>query len=532
MRTIFSIKKVVLLVCLLLASCTPTASRLPTPPQPIIIQTSQPADLAPDATRQSTAASATPSLPAPEVLLTPWDDRSVFQNGLVPSEQGILQGLPGASVYHIDLTIEPGLTTLTGQEEIRYTNREAAPLDKIYLRLFPNLMAGKITVTDLKVNGQPADSSLEQQDSALAIPVAPPLAPGESLVLRMAFTEQVPSDSTTGYGILGFSNEVLSLSQFYPLIPVYDEKGWHTEIPPDYGDPAYTDTSFYLVRITAPAELVIAASGAPVQQEKKGDHQTATWASGPARDFYIAASDRYSISTVKAGDTTMQSFAFPESKNSAGQTLEVARQAFESFGKRFGPYPYTYFNIAATATQALGIEYPGEIALNEQLLSPNGKFGNLPTSAYLQATVAHEAAHQWFYGIVGDDQVNQPWLDESMAQYDTYLYYLDKVNPTAAEAIKSDWKGRWARVNDEKTPIGEPVSAYSPRSYGAIVYGRGPLFLDALSQQMGETKFDAFLKDYYQANKWGIATTAGFEQLAQKDCGCNLSQLFKDWIGK
>jgi len=273
---------------------------------------------------------------------------------------------------------------------------------------------------------------------------------------------------------------------------------------------------------------VIAASGNIVEEAQSGENQVLTVASGPVRDFYIAASERYTVASGQAGETTVNSYAFPEFQESAAQVLEYARAAFESYERRFGVYPYTDFNIVATPTQALGIEYPGQIVLALSLYSSTEKVGGIA----LEATAAHEFAHQWFYGIVGDDQVNQPWLDEAMAQFVTALYFEDSGKSGTAGAIRDDWKARWARVDKADIPIGQPVAEYTPREYSAIVYGRGPIFLEELSKEMGEAGFDLFLKEYYRAYQWGIATTADFEQLAEQTCACELSPLFREWVGE
>ena len=71
---------------------------------------------------------------------------------------------------------------------------------------------------------------------------------------------------------------------------------------------------------------------------------------------------------------------------------------------------------------------------------------------------------------------------------------------------------------------------YSGAAYGAIVYGRGPIFVDELAAQMGLEAFDQFLKDYYATYQWGIATTEGYKQLAEKHCDCDLTDLFNEWV--
>src|SRR6188474_124007 len=70
----------------------------------------------------------------------PWDDRSIFQSGLVESARPVLDELPGASVYHIDFKISNELNTYTGTEEVRYTNNESVPLKEVQFRLFANIL--------------------------------------------------------------------------------------------------------------------------------------------------------------------------------------------------------------------------------------------------------------------------------------------------------------------------------------------------------------------------------------------------------
>ena len=76
------------------------------------------------------------------------------------------------------------------------------------------------------------------------------------------------------------------------------------------------------------------------------------------------------------------------------------------------------------------------------------------------------------------------------------------------DGYRATWLSRWDRVNRQDIPIGLPAGSYQGREYGAIVYGRGPLFVEALAKRMGQSAFDQFLRDYYQSNKWGIGATA------------------------
>jgi hypothetical protein len=131
---------------------------------------------------------------------------------------------------------------------------------------------------------------------------------------------------------------------------------------------------------------------------------------------------------------------------------------------------------------------------------------------------------------VGNDQVDEPWLDEALVQYVVALYYLDTGGQSAAQAYRDSWYGRWDRVDRADIPIGLPAGNYESGEYGAIVYGRGPLFVEALSEKMEQEKFDEFLRDYYASRKWGIATGDTFKELAEQHCQCDLAPLFQEWV--
>jgi aminopeptidase N len=202
--------------------------------------------------------------------------------------------------------------------------------------------------------------------------------------------------------------------------------------------------------------------------------------------------------------------------------LQYAAQALRVFSDRYGPYPYTELDLVSTPTLALGIEYPGMIAITQDIIAPG--------DVYFESTVAHEVAHQWFYGLVGNDQLDDPWLDEALAQWATLQYFTDEHGPGAAAGFRASLTGRWERTAGELIPIGLPVAAYSGGEYGSIVYGRGPLFFEALRDSMGAGAFDSFLRAYVEANAWGVATPEGLKALAEAECACNLTGLFEEWV--
>ena len=463
-------------------------------------------------------------------LNTPWDDRALFQSGLVESARPVLNELQGASVYHLEFNIAEDIYHVTGTEEVRYTNTETVALNEIQFRLFPNILGGEMLVTDLQVDRQVVSPKYDLGNSLMLVPLSTALEPGQSVILKMDFAITVPQEVELNYGVLAYYDEVLTLAHAYPMLCVYDDEGWNAEIPPQDGDVTYADTSFYIVKVTAPKGLTLITSGQRLSFDEAGQVQTTIVANGPARDFYLVASPNFEEVTQTFGEVTIRSYARKEFKNGAQFALDVASRAIDVFGKRYAPYPYTELDIVSTPTLALGIEYPGAIAIADRIYDVAGEYRGSPASIYMESTVAHEVGHQWFYSLVGDDQLDDPWLDESLTQFATLQYYTDIYGAEGADGFRASLEDRWARVENAQIPIGLPVAGYTGSEYGAIVYGRGPLFFVALKNEMGTDIFDAFIKDYTETNAWDIATPEGMQALAEKHCACDLDAIFAEWV--
>ena len=477
-----------------------------------------------------TIAKTTATPAAPDIFNTAWDDRSIFQSGLVASEQEILAELPYASVYHLEFNIARDLFHITGVEEVRYTNAEQVALDQVQLHLFPNILGGEMTISNLTVKGETAAPRYELQNSLLIVPLSTPLEPGQSVILRMNFAVTIPQTVDLNYGVLSYFENVLTLAHAYPMIAVYDDEGWNAEIPPQNGDVTYADAAFFLIEITAPKDITLVSTGRVIQTGESGESQTMSVASGPARDFYLVAGRDYQTSTQTFGEITIRSYAPQQHREGAEMAVEVAARAIEDFSARYAPYPYTELDIVSTPTLALGIEYPGMIAITSRIYDVGRDYRGTPASIYMESTVAHEVGHQWFYGLVGDDQLDDPWLDESLTQFATLQYYADEYGPGGEEGFRRSLEGRWDSIQRADIPIGLPVGDYTGQEYSAIVYGRGALFFIALRERMGAESFDAFLKAYTETLSWQVATPDVLQSMAEQHCACDLDDLFNEWV--
>lgn len=521
-----------------MSACRPPASErvaaTPSyaPPAPTISPSSTPATKEPPAQDLTpvtkTPVPPTPSLLQPTLLPYAWDNMDIFRSGLLDRETMVFNALDGASVYHLVLQIEDP-TILNGKMEVRYTNMEKEALDDIYFHLFADELGGSINISEVTVNARPADTIRE--NTAFRIPLETPLMPGEEVIVAMNFKTTVPQGESTKYNILAYDEDILALAHFYPMIATYDERGWHIESSPPHGDETYADMSYYIVQVTAPADQTIAASGVEVDRSENDGQQNITLAAGPMRDFFLAMSDRFDVVSRNIGPVRINSYAPREQLDGAQLALDVTAQAVRSYSERFGPYPYTELDVVSTPTLALGVEYPGLFVNAVRIYDLNEASSSGTTNAIvLEATTAHETGHQWFYNLVGNDQLNEPWLDEALTQYATWTYFIDRYGEQNAQGFYNSLEGRWARNDFADIPIGLPAEAYSGSDYGAIVYGRGPIFLNELANYMGQETFDLFLRDYVDKYRWQIATSKDFQALAEQHCSCDLSSLFNDWV--
>lgn len=484
-------------------------------------------------------ASATPAtdsvplpLPEPELFATTWDNRSDFTNNLIGAEQGTLTQDPSASVYHLELTISDDYRRMMGKEEVLYTNREEIALNEVLFRLYPNLLGGSATTSNVRVNGAEVMPVLELEETILRVPLAQPLHPGEAVVIAMSFDVEIPDSPEGNYGSFTFVEDTLALAHAYPMIAEYTEAegGWEAEIPAQSGDIIYAASSYYRVRLTTPSAAVVVTSGIPVNEgETNEENRTVVYHGGPMRDFYIAMSENYVMSETTVGETTIRSYTYSDAEIGE-EVLNQTAASLETFNTLIGAYPFTELQIAETPNLALGIEYPGVIVLTNRLYDPTTQTNSGNLAAVRESTVAHEVGHQWFYSTVGNDQLDEPWLDESMAQYVTYRYFVARYGPQAAEGFLASLEGRWSGVGERPIPVGLPVSDYTPQEYGAIVYGRGPIFFIQLEDDLGTETIDAFLQSYYANHKFGISTAAALKADLEATCGCDLTPMFEEWI--
>ena len=128
----------------------------------------------------------------------------------------------------------------------------------------------------------------------------------------------------------------------------------------------------------------------------------------------------------------------------------------------------------------------------------------------------------------------EPWLDEALTQYSVSLYMEDRYGVEAAQKYRTRYfTDRFATELKEKGDrrVGQPTSAFPRWSYFPIVYGKGPLFFDAVRKGSDDARFDAWLRAYYERFRYGTAHANDLLQAAE-DVGLGpvVHAAYDEWI--
>jgi aminopeptidase N len=315
----------------------------------------------------------------------------------------------------------------------------------------------------------------------------------------------------------GYSKRTMSLGNWYPVMAPYrEDKGWYGLNSFPVGDPYVTEVADYHVTITSTGDVVIAGTGRETHEGNRWRYDAEQ-----ARSFAFAASDQYQVATAQVGSTTVHSYYFPSNQDAGEVALETASQAMELFVELYGPYSLSDYRIAETEF-AGGMEFTGLTFLGSAFYDEYDGTTRTP----LIPLAAHEVAHQWFYSLVGNDQVTEPWLDEAPAEYSGYLYY-EKYLPG-----DTDWW--WFYAVDQWAPTGKIDSSIyefrDNRGYLDAVYRRGAQFMRDLREAMGDPAFFAFLEEYQRRYAYQLVKSRDFFVLVQEFTTADLIPLQEEYF--
>jgi len=432
--------------------------------------------------------------------------------------------------YDIDVTIGIESLSLTGRQQTQYTNSGTVALEELYFNLFPNSsrFAASSDIEAASIAGQEVPFDYELGRTAAKVVLPKRLLPGEAITVTLDFAARVPHVQENYYLVFVYAQGVLSLGDWHPMVAVYDDEGWNLEFPEgNIGEIVYSESAFYTVRLTLPEGPTVVATGVEAERMLNADGtQTLVYYSGPVRDFHIVVSDRYEVASGMVGGTMINSYYWPEHEACGVKILWFANLALNLYSQFYGPYPFNEIDLVEADLWPWAIEWPGFILVGEPLYSD-------PQEACGEWHVVHEVAHQWWYSVVGNDQVDEPWLDEALANYSTALYYRMVYDPETAEAEISEHINEryeaYVRAYGDGI-VGGSTRDYTRASYYPLVYGKGALFFEALQELMGDEAFFQGLQRYYREYKYDVATPEGLLDIMEQTYGQPLDEFYEHWI--
>ncbi len=448
------------------------------------------------------------------------------------------------SEYIINVDFIPEQKIIQANQNVIYTNNEDEDLQSIFFHIYPNAFKtketmpflfddyiraypngfaeGYINIEELYIDGDKVEYFIKgDANTILEIPLSQNLKQGENISIDMKYEVKIPPATER----FGYGKDTYNLGNWYPVIAVYDETGWNLDTYYPLGDPFYTDVSNYRVSINAPKDITIATTGDILVKEQNDDIIKWNIEADLVRDFAWIASAKFEIIEEKIDDIVVKLY-FLNDQEIDTEVREVAiNSAVDSiriFNSIFGKYPYNQYSVVQTNFPS-GMEYP-------QIVFIGKDYYRKEYINFLETLIVHETAHQWWYGIVGNDQIEESWLDESLTSYSEVIYFTENYSKKLGRDYhKYENLDRYAEYPDsiKEAPVIKALNEFEGwEDYGLLVYTKGAIFLDDLKMKYGEEMFYNILKTYYNRYKFKIAKTEDFIKISEEIAGDDLGTYF------
>ncbi|HWI53243.1 MAG TPA: M1 family metallopeptidase [Symbiobacteriaceae bacterium] len=398
---------------------------------------------------------------------------------------------------------------VTGEEMLRWSNGETVPIETLYFNLWPNSeqyakFGGAIAVQSVTVDGRAAAYTSRGLD--LVVPLGRSVAPGAFVDVQIHFTTRMPATITPR--VLGQATgpDRFNLAHWYPILAVLDDRGWNLHAFPDFPGEPYSENANFHVKLDVPAGLVVAATGHPVGRSAEGDRWLYEWTAPNVKDWIASGGRGFVEETRKVGDVTIR--VLDRDKAVARTILDETERTLQLFEPQFGRYAYPDLVVVPCCAW---VEYPGLFYTEP----PTTLRGN-----WWHGVLYHELTHQWFYGMVGNDQYSEAWLDEGFARYGE-RYGLK------AFGYPDQLRDIYARVIPPEVHVNSSTVAFNIYGgYTPAVYDLGAVLLEDLEARLGSARFRQLLNRWTETYRFKTATTADFVRMASQVAGEDLTDFF------
>ena len=401
------------------------------------------------------------------------------------------------------------------EQTIRYYNNTGVALSDIVLSVQPIRYGSNVFVLNSVAQDNTALSTYTLGNQSLTLSLPQQLQPGSATTLNLNFRLNIPSKSSTA--IFGYDFNQINLIDWYPFVVPRDAiNGWALHDPMPFGEHLVYDSSDIELNLKTDAGVIVAAS-APSEQ----NGEWTRYRLYGARTFALSASDEFLVTDSAVGSVVIRSYYFDGYQAAAESILYSAVQAVSVYSAKFAPYPYETLAVVQADIHD-GQEYDGLIFLASDFY---GQFGG-GAKNNLTTIGIHEIAHQWWFGLVGNDQALEPWLDEALATYSERIFY-EYNYPRYGDwwwQFRVDYFGGSGYVD---TTI---YNGGTFRTYTNAAYLNGAHFMEDLRVRMGDDAFFRFLKDYASRYARGRATGYDFFAAVRANTDADISDLIAEYF--
>jgi len=468
--------------------------------------------------------------------------------------------------YTMDVAMDVDTYQYTGTQKLIYTNNSPDTLSRVFYHMYFNAFQpgsemdirlqhikdpdgrmmqddksriaaldpseiGYLRATSLTQDGEKVPFTLES--TILVVPLAKPIAPGQSSIFDMTFSGQVPLQIRRS-GRNNSEGVALSMSQWYPKLAEYDFEGWHAD--PYIAREFYGVWGDFDVKLTIDKAYVVGGSGylqnpeeighgyeAPGSKVKHPRGKTLTWhfKAPDVHDFMWAADPEYRHDTLKMNDGPTLHFFYkkkPEILDNWKKLQPKAEEAMAFYNRNIGPYPYKQFSIVQGGDG--GMEYA-----MSTLITGERKF------ASLVGVMAHEMAHSWFQQVLATNESKHEWMDEGFTTFISSLCMNRLMDQKSENPFEDSYRGYYSLVQSGRE---QPQTTHADRyefnfAYGISAYSKGAIFLSQLGYVIGQDKLMETIRHYFNTFKFTHPTPNDFIRTAEKVSGMELDWYLTDW---
>jgi len=436
----------------------------------------------------------------------------------------------GQTLYQMGLYLDLNNRMLYGTNKLHLINNSGQIMDELWFTAYPNAFTyandspapdsayydgfnpGGMEFDYFKVNG--ISMACQTQGIAVRVPLTESIKPGQPFDLEVKYRTRIPRMAYR----FGSKDGVFMLSYAYPILNVLDSGGWHKSYNSKYGDPFCLASANYLVRLNLPDGYDFASPGVVTDAlAEDNGRQSFLIKAENIRDFSLAVMYDYKEIGQQVEAINVKCY-YPAT--GAGPGHSILQQSYEMlsyYSDIFGNnYPYPDFKVVFVPMQGLtSCEHSGLIFLSDDLIE------SFRQQEYNYFFLAHEISHQWWYALVGSDQLKEPWLDEGLANWSAYKYLATtRGMKTPASGKSLDRLNLERELNDIK----------SAEDYSRIAYSGGEDFWFDLEKKLGTRKVNTILKRYVRDCKGSIATGQDVRNIIDEESNRDMSKFYQPWF--